>query len=158
MKTQAKASNQEISNFRELGTAWMKRQGSDGRTKLDSATESMLRTLKRLVEKYQDEANDLRDEMASVDEKTKVIIINIDGSKAYTKEKSKQLRQKLRELAYATQEFGARIIDSKDIPADLKFTFIDNAGKTVEVSDWDTREAFYGFVIAKPEEEKEVSD
>jgi hypothetical protein len=137
---------EQVAQFRYVAQLWLRRSGYQ-RTKLDYVVEKMVKKTKTIAEQYADRQEDLRDEHAEVDTKTKVIVVNPDGSRAFSPDKIKSLRKALRDLSHEHLEIDPHYVDDESMPKTIEFEYLDSNGDTRVMSEYDVRDAFTNFVI-----------
>jgi hypothetical protein len=148
-----KATNKQIAVFREVGQLRLRSIKPDKKTKVDLAVKRQVDKLKSLHESYIDRQQDLKDEHASIDKETKVVLRDEKGNNRYEKSQLKELRKKLRDLDNETQSVDGTFVPESDLPTSLDFDYTGGDGNTYTYSDYDVRTAFTGIVL-KPEDEE----
>lgn len=138
--TKIKKTYEEIFTFGNVGGAYLKKfEGKEN--KLSGAIKSAFKDVKKIVEEYNEELNDLDREHALEDEKTKAILLHPDGTRQKSKDGDKKFADAVKVLRKKQVEINQRISDGSN-------SFIDSLTDL-------QKEAFSGIVITEQTEEVE---
>lgn len=110
-----KVTNLQIENFRSNARNYLGRK-STARTKLHYALTKMLMKTETAFQRFQEEQQDIRTELAMTDDK-KALIIDDKNNYSYTKEDAKKMNDKLRELGKREIEIENYTVEA---PKDLE--------------------------------------
>lgn len=117
-----KVTKQRVQAFDANAEVWLNQQ-KNKESKFLYALRKVKKKVKRIVEDYTDELNELRVSFASVDEKTKNILTKENGSFEFTSDQHKILAKKLREAGRVEVEIEHHFVKEEDLPDDLPYSY-----------------------------------
>jgi hypothetical protein len=136
--------NKRIAIFREIGTLFMRNYTPQ--TKIHYAVKKMISKTESIHEAFVDSQESAKVDLAMTDKETKRLLRSGPGYE-YTQENQKALIAKMRELANKTNTIDPHTVSNDDVPGDLGFQYQASGGAMLDLSDYDVRSAFTGFVI-----------
>lgn len=129
-----KTTYRDLINFAESASRWLTQNSKEPPTKLSYAVARMLKRVQKSITEFNEQIEDLRNDLCLTDERTKAIVQDANGLNQFTKENLKKLIEARRQLL--NEEIDIEPYIATELPKHL--------------SD-DVRVAFEGFVITEQE-------